>query len=180
METKLLTANASELKDDQLGVAIVQSLRESEKSRDLCIAAAGMAISHAIICGELLIIARDRHRGEFLAWLESYCRDEEGNPIFSQATAYNYIRAVKYKAALGVDCPEFSTLKELFIAAGILPPPTTADTSHRPAAPLFKLQFALNAPPPEEWESMDRKEFLERAKPVVDLYERVKAAEKAA
>jgi len=180
METKLLSTAASELNDSQLATAIVQSLRESEKLRDLCIASAAKAIAHAISCGELLIVARERHRGEFLAWLDGYCRDEKGDPLFSQRSAYNYIKAVKFKAALGEECPEFSTLKELFIAAGILPPPTSADEIQRPPAPLFKLQFALNAPPPEEWLSMDRKEFLERAKPVVDLYERVRAAEKAA
>lgn len=173
----LITSAATELGDEALGVSIVQSLRSSEQSRDLCIVSARTAIEYAIVTGELLIIARERHRGEFLTWLEIYCKDESGDPVFSQKTAQNYMRAVKFKATLGEECPEFASLKELFIAAGILPAPETPDSITRPDAPLFKLQFALNAPPPEEWQPMDRREFLERAKPVVDLYERVRLAE---
>ena len=82
------------------------------------------------------------------------------------------------KVALGKDDPSFEELKRAQLAAETLPRPwnPAAGPGSSPA-PLFQIRLSLNAPPPEEWDSKDRKEFLEKAKPVAELYERVRAIE---
>jgi len=152
--------------------------RECEHHRDTCIAASRLAIERAIAAGTLLLELRENLRGEFDDWLEAYRAGDEAFPC--RATCYNYMKAVRFRETLEDECPEFASLKELYIAAGILPPPPAPDDAQRPAQPLFRLALAVNGPPPEEWEPMQRRDFLQRAKPVVDLYDRVKAAEAAA
>jgi hypothetical protein len=141
----------------------------------LATTAAAQAVDHAIAAGELLLAERENRAGEFDDWLATLIASRDD---FSRSTAYNYMRAVRYKKALDEPEPEFGSLKELYIAAGILPPPT-ADQKAPPKPPLFRIKFDLNGPPPEQWEPMDRREFLERVEPIVQLYERVKAAEAA-
>lgn len=160
---------------------------EAAQHRDFAIAAGAKALRAAIRCGEMLIHARElceeRGPGEFLAWIATEIDSREFFP--SQATCYHYMRAVRYQHALGEATPDFATLKELYIAAGILPSPeenqSGTGAGKRNTKPhLFSLRFDLAAPDPEDWESIDRREFLQKAKPVADLYERCKALEAAA
>lgn len=152
--------------------------RECEQHRDACIAAGRLAVERAIAAGTLLLGLRESLRGEFDAWLDAYRAGDDAFPC--RATCYNYMKAVRFRAALDDDCPEFASLKELYIAAGILPPPPAPDDTQRPGAPLFRLALAVNGPPPEEWESVQRRDFLQRAQPIIDLFRRVQAAEAAA
>lgn len=174
METQLVT------RPDYSGLALrlADLHRDCERHRDTCIAASRLAIERAIAAGDLLLELREKLRGEFDDWLDAYRAGDDAFPC--RATCYNYMKAVRFRAALDDDCPEFASLKELYIAAGILPPPPGSDDTHRPAAPLFRLALAVNGPPPEEWEPLQRRDFLQRAQPVVDLFNRVKAAEAAA
>lgn len=171
------------LTDDERATAFRRSAEQvlaahdlAEQARDLTISSAKLAISRAIAVGELLLERTEVFAGDFTEWLENYCGER-----LSRSTAYNYMKAVRYKDALGDDCPEFATLKELYVAAGILPPPSSGETGEsRPAAPLFRLKLDVNGPPPEQWEPIQRRDFLQKAQQVVDLYERVKALEDAA
>jgi hypothetical protein len=177
---------AAEVTFDDLAEGIEGAHIEAEQHRDFAIAAGTKALRAAIRCGEMLMHARElceeRGPGEYLAWIAIQVESREFFP--SQATCYRYIKAVRYKQALGDESPDFATLKDLYVAAGILPPP---DENHPGGnakkdgkTHLFSLRFDLAAPDPEDWESLDRREFLQKAKPVADLYARCIAIEASA
>jgi hypothetical protein len=154
--------------------ALVQS---AEEARDLTISHAKLAITRAVAIGEFLIEMAEVFSGDFDEWLEGYCAERISRP-----TAYRYMKAVRYQHALGDDCPEFSTLKDLFIAAGILPAPTSGEgEGQKPSPPIFRLRFEINASGnPGEWEPVVRREFIAKAKPIAELLEKAIAAEEEA
>lgn len=91
---------------------------QAEMWRDKTVADAGQACRCAIECGGLLLKVRESHRGEFLSWLEMNC------PTISNRTAYNYMAiAIKYVQVLANGHLDFKTLKDLYIATGIMPAP---------------------------------------------------------
>lgn len=76
------------------------------------------ACKSAIQCGLKLIEARAAHPGEFLLWLGANC------PDISERTAQNFMRVARRHAqALADGSLEFQTLKELYVATGLLPAP---------------------------------------------------------
>lgn len=105
---------------------------EAERWRDAAVSSAGKACKAAIQCGELLNRAKVEHAGEFTLWLESNVR-------FSHDTATRYMRcAVKFSAALRDGLLDFQTLKELYIATGIMPGPVTeSESSTLPLPPVW-------------------------------------------
>lgn len=151
--------------------ALVQS---AEEARDLTISHAKLAITRAIAIGEFLVEMAEVFSGDFDEWLEGHCAER-----ISRATAYRYIKAVRYRAALGDECPEFATLKDLFIAAGILPAPSSGESSEqKPSPPIFRLRFEMNASgDPVEWEPVVRREFIAKARPIAELLQKAIAAE---
>jgi len=176
--------NVQTLGLDDLPACIIDANRGAEQLRDMAIGAGRLALERAIYCGTLIARARDlaelHGRGQFTAWLELQVESHDDFP--SIATCWRYLKATRYKETLGNGCPDFASIQELYIAAGILPPKESADSeggsnSSRREAPMFRLKFELAAPNPAQWQSIDRREFLQKAKPVVDLYEACKAAE---
>ena len=154
--------------------AILNCHPEAERLRDLAIGAGKAAIMSAIQCGELLLRAKDladeRGPGEFSAWIEIQSESLENFP--SRATCFRYMKAVKFKETLGDEFPDFANLKELYVAADILPPPATSTPgSNSDSKPLYRIKFQAEMPP-EKWTALDRREFIERAKEVVKIYER--------
>jgi hypothetical protein len=155
----------------------VRQLRTAmEQGRDFAIAAMCDANTRALQLGTKLIEWQERFQGDFDEWLENYCEE-----FFSRASAYRWIAKVRVlRLVLGKEKPTFEELKSALIASEVLPEPRPEHSASALPPPLFRLKLDVNGPPPEEWAPVDRKEFLERAKPIVDLYERVRAAEEAA
>jgi len=152
-------------------------MREADAARDLTIATAKHAIGKAIAVGEFLIQMSELLSGDFDEWIENYFSEE-----FSRRTAYRYMKATRYKDALGDDCPDFASLKELYVAAGLLPAPDSdgGGTNNRPSPPLYRVKVQL---PPQDAEDLDpvvRKALMADLKPAVDYYERLAAVEEAA
>jgi len=173
-----LSAVTAGLREARQIERILEAHRVVEESRDACLSWANRGMNALVAAGELLIEAREQLSGDFEDWLEAFIASLPEAVKFSRSTAYNYMRAVRYKATLSSDQPEFASMQELYLACGILPAKPKSD-GHAGGveAPVYTLSLKLNAPEPEKWNSMDRKEFLQKARPVVDLYERVKAAE---
>lgn len=157
--------------------AEVSQLRvEMEQARDFAIAAMASANKRAFILGTKLIELQERFQGDFDEWLDLWCAE-----YFSRATAYRWIRKVRdLRAVLGNDNPSLEELKKALIASEVLPEPSPDGAASTAPAPLFRLKLDLAGPTPDLWPPADRRDFLTRAKPVVDLYERVRAAEEAA
>lgn len=151
-------------------------LDAAEQARDQTIAAAKLAISRAITVGEFLLEVQELFAGEYEEWLEGYCAGR-----ISRSTAYNYKKAVRYKQALGSEFPDFATLKKLYVAAGILPPPNGTSPGSRAPAPLFRLKYEINLPPdPAKWDAVVRRQFIAEAKPVAALLQKAIEAEEDA
>lgn len=148
-----------------------------QESRENALAWARRGITAMITAGQRLIEAQKALSGDFDDWLKAWTSSLPEEIRFSYRTAYNYMRAVRYLDELESPDPKFASVQELFIAAGIMPQKPEANGSAARPAPLYTLNLRVNAPPPEKWSSMDRREFLQKAQPVVELYERVKAAE---
>lgn len=146
---------------------------EVEKYRDATIAYGRVTCEKAIACGELLLQAQKELGRDYEDFLQAYCNEREN---FSRRTAYNYMRVVRFKQELANDLPEFRSLADMYVACGILPKPGESEKPERPA-PVFRIKFDVNGPGPEQWSAGDRREFLEKAKPIVDYYERAKAVE---
>lgn len=181
MKNNILSTITAGLKEERYVERILEQHQIVQKSRDACLAWAHQGMTALVAAGELLKDAREKLSGDFDDWLASFIAGLPDEVKFSRSTAYNYMRAVTYKASLTATDPEFASIKELYIAAGIMPkPPESSGNGSKAAPPVYSLTLRLNAPEPEKWDSMDRREFLQKAKPVIDLYERVKAAEEAA
>ncbi len=111
--------------------------KQAECHRDLAVANAGQACRAAIECGALLIKAKEENAGEFGLWLESNCN-------FSHDTATRYMRvSVKYSAALRNGSLDFQTLKELYIATGIMPPPEHTEPDNHAANLPAWMKFTI-------------------------------------
>lgn len=171
--------SAAIIRPDYAGIAgqIAEQNRQIAKLIQVANSAAKHTIDRVIKVGEMLLDIRKKLSGEFDAWLEAYHATKEDFP--ARATCYNYMRAVRYKQTLDEESPDPSSVKELFVAAGILPAPKRPEDDHSSSPPIFRIKFAISAPDPEKWEPGDRREFLRQAKPVVELYEKIKAAEAA-
>jgi len=178
MKLTLSTITAG-LREERLWERVVEYHGTVQQSRDACLAWARQGLKALIAAGELLIEAREKLSGDFEDWLEAQIASLPEEARFSRKTAGNYMRAVRFKESLEDDDPEFASVKELYIAAGILPLPPPGGQGGSGSAPVYTLSLKLNAPEPEKWDPMDRREFLQKAKPIIDLYERVKAAEAA-
>jgi hypothetical protein len=111
------------------GVEFVPSARINDLHRqailwrDKAVADAGQACRCAIECGQLLSKSKEQCRhGDWLLWLESFC------PEITAQTARNYMRvAERYSKALLDGSVDFQTLKDLYIATGIMPEPSSAE-----------------------------------------------------
>ena len=118
------------------GVVPVETVRkinelhkEATHHRDLAVGQASMAVQKVIECGMLLIEAQDKVRhGDWLLWLEVYC------PDISIRTAQRYICAARKYAMMSQDAVDFQSVKQLYIAAGIMPEPVTVEASTPPKA----------------------------------------------
>lgn len=155
----------------------IRSLREAAvQARDLAIAAMCDANTRALTVGTRLLEYQERFQGDFDEWLDGYCSE-----WFSRRSAYRWMAKVRdLRAVLGNDDPTLEELKKALIASEVLPSASASAGTGSIEPPLFRLKLDVNGPPPEEWDATDRREFLTRAQPVVDLYERVRAAEEAA
>jgi hypothetical protein len=81
-------------------------------------------------CGLLLIVAKQSLKhGEWLLWLESNC------PEISQSTAKNYMRVARYRQLIGGPALDFQSVKELYVATGIMPEPLGAQSGEQPQQP---------------------------------------------
>lgn len=147
------------------------------QARDLAIAAICDANTRALTVGTKLLEYQERFQGDFDEWLDGYCAE-----WFSRRTAYRYMAKVRdLKAALGTDEPTLEQMKKALIASEILPESDGGGgNGSSGTAPIFRLKLDLAGPPPEKWDPADRRDFLTRAKPVVDLYQRLQAVEEAA
>jgi hypothetical protein len=96
--------------------AIHSAYARAQQLRDLTLSTAADACQAALECGDLLIAARSHHNGEFLLWFQCNC------PQISESTAWNYMRISKLRRALGDRSVDLQTIKQFYIAAGILPP----------------------------------------------------------
>jgi hypothetical protein len=129
--------------------------------------------------GEILCEVQEKMRGDFQDWFES--NTEEIGYSFRTACAHMriYRNWILRGRDLEKDLLEFKSQQEFLLALGISERPENENAGSG-TKPLFRLAMAINGPPPEEWSTLDRREFLEKAKTVVDLYERVRALEEAA
>lgn len=150
----------------------IHSLVESaNQSRDAAIVAIHSACDTRLRVGVRLLDLKEQFAGEFNEWLEGYC-----SQWFSPASAFRWMAKVRdLKLALGKAEPTFEELKKAQLAAETLPQPWSEQTQGTRPAPFFRI--TIGATPPEEWDPIARREFLEEAKIVVALYERVRAIE---
>lgn len=157
--------------------AVAALCTQAASTRDFAIAAIGRACDARLTVGLKLIELKEQFAGDFDDWLEGYC-----GHLFHRSTAYRWIGKVRdLQVATGKPDPTFEDLKRAMLAAELLPEPCPEPgTGGEHPQPLFRLRFDLSDTAPEKWQPATRREFLERAKPVVELYERVRAAENAA
>lgn len=141
---------------------------------------AGKAISCAIEAGKILLKEKESRRGEFLLWLQTEIASASNSTKefisadkFSQATAYRYMKIARFDQ----EHPDqtFSTIKEYYVATGIMPPPESQPLEDR-ERPTFTLRFRTTKPL-NEWPQSERLEFLEMAKPIVDQYQELLASD---
>jgi hypothetical protein len=153
--------------------SVDELLCAAEEARDLTIASSKLALVRAVALGERLLTLQELFGGDFDDWLENYFGER-----VSRRSAFNYMKAVRYKDALGDECPDFATLKELYVAAGIMPAPESSAPGSRAPQPLFRLKFECSVGgDPARWDPIVRRDFIRQAKPVADLLERAIAAE---
>lgn len=85
--------------------------------RDRAVEHAFTAVESAVECGRKLIEAKTLCHGEFDFWLTTNC------PQISRRTAYNYIAVARKVQTFAQSPTDFQTLKQLYIACGIMPEP---------------------------------------------------------
>lgn len=91
---------------------------EAEIAAEQAIGYSAAACRAAINCGKLLLEAKASNRGEFLTWLGIHC------PLIQERTAQRYMKiAAKYPTLLSDASLDFQTLKDAYIACGIMPEP---------------------------------------------------------
>lgn len=105
---------------------------------------AGAAAKRVLQCGLKLAEAKAAHPGEFLDWLKAHC------PRIGERTAQRFMAcARKYPTALSDGSLEHQSVKELYLAVGILPEPpqeTPARTMDGPApAPWLRFTQRFDA-----------------------------------
>ncbi|MES2570579.1 MAG: hypothetical protein V4710_11065 [Verrucomicrobiota bacterium] len=147
---------------------------EAEKSRGAALTAIHSACNARLAVGIKLLEIKTAFSGDFDEWLEGYCSE-----WFSRRSAYRWIAVVNdLKATLGSPDPTFKQLCDAQRAIELLPEPfSTEETKPANSTPLFRIAFSVNTTPPQEWSSHQRREFLEKSKPIVELYAQVAAAE---
>jgi hypothetical protein len=149
---------------------------EIVQCRDVAAAWTARGLERMLRSGALLIETQEALAGDFEDWFEAHA-ERIG---YCVRTAYTYMaasRRVERVGGLAQAIQDFSTQSELLTALGILVPKPEAGKSSSHAAPLFRVKLDVNGPPPEEWTSLQRREYLQQAKAVVDLYKRVKELE---
>jgi hypothetical protein len=180
MNPQSLSAVTASMRASKSAARIIELHLIVERAKVSAVAWARSGIEAMIAAGECLIEIRDNLAdGDWGEWLDSLIQSLPEDCSFSRRTAYNYIRAVRFKSTLEDEFPAFHSVRELYIASGIMPQPPSSEPPGERPPPLYCLTWKPNATPPEQWEPMDRREFLEKAKPIIDLYERVQAAESA-
>ncbi|HEX8312903.1 MAG TPA: hypothetical protein VF614_16385 [Chthoniobacteraceae bacterium] len=155
-------------------LAALQS--EIIQARDAAIAWTARGIERMLRSGELLVQTQEALAGDFEDWLKS----NQEIIGYGRSTAFTYMaafRRVEKVGGLEKAIEDFPTQTELLLALGILPPRPEAGSGTGAKQPLFTIKLRVNGPPPEEWTSLQRREYLQEAKAVVDLYERVRALE---
>jgi hypothetical protein len=145
----------------------------------IAVAANSAAIYHAVALGQVLAEAMHRYEGEFEEWLDSIVeRDAEGKPALSVTTARRYRTLYEKRFKIfpvdGSEPPP-RNLVEAYIKAGILPEPQPGEADPHAIKPLFRLTFALPTVPPEDWPPAERRAFLTRTEPLLEMVARVKA-----
>jgi len=139
---------------------------------------AQVSLLYAMALGQVFDIAFRRHTGEFADWLRAASgEDGEGRSKISTITAFRY-RTLYLKRDMlfpkdGSE-PTCRTLQEAYIKVGLLPAPQPADVPDI-TPPVFRLTFKTPEIPPDQWPPADRRDFLERTQPIVDLREKLAA-----
>jgi hypothetical protein len=144
--------------------------------RDAAIAWTARGIERVVRSGEKLIQKQEALAGDFEDWFATH-KEVIG---YCLTTARNYMaaaRRVNKVGGLEKAIEDFPTQTELLIALGILPPKPEAGTGGETKQPLFTLKLSVNGPSPDQWTSLERREYLQKAKPAVDLYERCRELE---
>lgn len=130
---------------------------------------AGNAIRAAYDCGKLLHKARAKlAHGEWLNWIEANL------PEMSQRTVYNYIKLSNLHHVANLD--DYPSLRQAYIAAGILPEPDTVlSTEPISQKPIYLSNIKKTRSSLEKVEicgldEMAKEELRGELKPLVDFY----------
>ena len=138
--------------------------------------ATAQALNLILLSGNLLEKKKEEIPGNFGEWL----RDHQETIGYCDRTARRYMLAARAAAKIGgieKAVADHRTLCSLLEAAGFLPPrPETEEHSPR-EQPLFRVVHEIHGPPPEEWTSLQRREYIQQTQPIVDLYMRVQAVD---
>lgn len=142
-----------------------------------------LAIQKAIKCGHLLIKAQEVvGRGNFEQWLR-----DNTQGLISRRTAFRYIKLAKIipvsQCGTSLSNSDHPTLRQAYIAAGILPDPTAlkyrdvgpSRTSPRYLTYIANAQGAFNVEfskrPIETWDESEREQVKAQLEPLVKIYE---------
>lgn len=100
----------------EAAAAIIEKFELAQRLRDKTIATASAACRAACDCGDLLIEQKERHKGQFLAWLSCNC------PTICRTTAWRYMTIARLRRELGPGTLDFKNIRKVYALAGIIPP----------------------------------------------------------
>ena len=104
-----------------VGVRVGELHHQIVELRDQAVGCAARAGWLAVECGQLLIDQKTRTgQGDWLLGLQSYC------PAITESTAQRYMQIANHATLLSEAGLDFQTLKELYVALGIMPAPPVA------------------------------------------------------
>lgn len=172
-----------EIPDTELGRLVLELNTSLRQAHAIAMSAGSMTVRYAVAMGQIFQEAFRRHQGEFGEWLRAAVgEDPEGNMRISVETARRWRTLYEKRDRLfpvGEEAPECRTMTEAYIKVGLLPAPAP-DEHPNAGQKIFRLTFTAPAVSPEEMPAADRREFMVKAEPIVQLYEKLKVIADAA
>ncbi len=173
----LIESDPRDIPDSQLAARInTQNFALVERVQ-IAATAASQAVWLAILIGQACEIAMARHEGDFGTWLKSVvAHDPEGNPLLSESTARKYRMLYRKRDLLfpaDGSAPPPRNISEAYVKIGLMPEPEASERDEKSVRPLFRVNYTLPDVPAEKWPAAEKRAFLERTQPIVDLREKL-------
>jgi hypothetical protein len=167
METESLSIQTEHTLETELRESLERCLNKAERARRV----AEEAIQDAVAAGQRMIDAEAHFKGRFIAWLKEKFPD----------TSRQYLNRFQQLAEAvnrGLQLEGHASLRQAFIAAGILPP-ATRETPGEPVgvtscawiASIQKTWDAVQKLKINELGAVDREQLKVRLRPLAELYQ---------